>query len=294
MSDVRRNDDKDDYIGEAQRLGYGYLHDGSSPTSWPAPSRWTKAALNSAGGRIASSMTSAGGRIATSTTSAGGRIASSVTLAGGHIASSTTSAGSQSKSKWKVPSIPSQLVPRNADDSNGIFVSVDWSEETINAADIEREIAVTLDSGAVDHVISTELLPAQTEICEVTGSRVGKRLVAANGQPMQTFGECILECEDGTGKSAASFAVTEVSRALQSVSRICDQDLEVLFTKTEAKIRDPKTGKFIARYARKGGLYTPMVRVRPGSKPDPSARPRPAASGGGRRPGPFTRPSKKP
>ena len=196
---------------------------------------------------------------------------------------------------WKVPSIPSQLQPRHDVDENGIFVSVDWSEESnINAADIEREIAVTLDSGAVDHVISTELLPAQTEICEVTGSRVGKRLVAANGQPMQTFGECILECEDDTGKSAGSFAVTEVSRALQSVSRICDQDLEVLFTKSEARIRDPKTGKYVARYARKGGLYTRMVRVRPGSKPDSSARPKPAATGGGRRPGPFTRPSKKP
>ena len=54
---------------------------------------------------------------------------------------------------------------------------------------------------------------------------------------MQTFGECILECEDEAGKSAGSFAVTEVSRALQSVSRICDQDLELLFTKTEAGIR---------------------------------------------------------
>ena len=196
---------------------------------------------------------------------------------------------------WKVPNIPSQLQPRHNVDEDGIFVSVDWSEESnINAADIEREIAVTLDSGAVDHVISTELLPAQTEICEVTGSRVGKRLVAANGQPMQTFGECILECEDDTGKSAGSFAVTEVSRALQSVSRICDQDLEVLFTKSEARIRDPKTGKYVARYARKGGLYTRIVRVRPGSKPDSSARPKPAATGGGRRPGPFTRPSKKP
>ncbi len=198
----------------------------------------------------------------------------------------------KSNDKWKVPAIPSQLQPRHDHDDNGIFVSVDWSEETnINAADVEREIAVTLDSGAVDHVICPELLPGQAEVCEVTGSRVGKRLVAANGQPMETYGECVLECEDDTGKSAASFAVTEVSRALQSVSRICDQDLEVLFTKTEAKIRDPKTGKFIARYARKGGLYTRAVRVRPGSKPSP---PQPTASSGGKRPGPFTRPSKKP
>jgi len=107
---------------------------------------------------------------------------------------------------------------------------------------------------------------------------------------MRTFGECILECGGENGKSAASLAVTEVSRALQSVSRMCDQGLEVLFTRTEAKVRDPKTGKFVARFARRGGLYTRSVKVRPGSKPSAAA---PTSDKNGRRAQPFPRQSKK-
>ena len=192
------------------------------------------------------------------------------------------------KNRWRVPSIPSELGRRSSNNS-GIFVSVDYAEGNINGADFEREIEIALDSGAVDHVICTDLLPSSTEIAEVTGTRVGKNFVAANGQPMKTFGECILECGDENGKSAASFAVTEVSRALQSVSRMCDQGLEVLFTRTEAKVRDPKTGKFIARFARRGGLYTSNIKVRPGRRPATS----PPNDKSGRRAQPFPRQSKK-
>jgi len=193
--------------------------------------------------------------------------------------------------RWRVPSVPSKLGPRHDSHDSGIFVSVDYAETNINGADEEREIEMALDSGAVDHVICTDLLPSATEIGEVTGTRVGKSFIAANGQPMKTFGECVLECADDQGKSAASFAVTEVSRALQSVSRMCDQGLEVLFTRTEAKVRDPKTGKFVARYARRGGLYTRTVRVRPGSKP---TAPAPGNDKNGRKAQPFTRQGRKP
>jgi hypothetical protein len=188
--------------------------------------------------------------------------------------------------RWKCPSLPSNLpenVPHGPDD-RAIMVSVDYATGNINNTEEVCEMNVALDSGAVDHVLATDDLPSSAEICELTGSRVGKSFVAANGQPMQTFGECTLECEDERGlRTAASFAVTEVSRPLQSVSRICDQDLEVLFTKTEAKIRDPKSGRFVATYPRRGGLYTRTVKVRAGKKPDQAGRPRP----------PFTRPSPK-
>ncbi len=69
------------------------------------------------------------------------------------------------------------------------------------------------------------------------------------------------------------------------MSRICDQELEVLFAKIEAKVRDPRTGKFIARYARRGGFYIRTVKVKPGTKPADEKR---------RKAQPFTRPSKKP
>jgi hypothetical protein len=163
---------------------------------------------------------------------------------------------------------------QDSSNENGIFVSVDFaSMGNINGTDEVREITVALDSGAVDHVLNTDHLPSTAEIGALTGSRIGKSFVAANGQPMETYGECVLECEDEQGcKTAASFAVTEVSRPLQSVSRICDQDYEVLFTKTEAKIRDPKSGRWIASYPRRGGLYVRNVRARAGKKPEDKAR----------------------
>jgi len=185
---------------------------------------------------------------------------------------------------WAVPDVPPRL-PRFSDNS-GIFVSVDYAEANINSTEVEIDIAMALDSGAVDHVIAQDHLPSSAEIGEVTGSRIGKTFVAANGEPMRTFGETFLECQGEDGISVASFAVTEVSRPLQSVSRICDQDFEILFTKHEAKIRDPKTGKWVATYPRRGGLYVRNVRARAGKKPDgTSTRAKPAM--------PFGRPSKR-
>ena len=186
------------------------------------------------------------------------------------------------KHRWACPKVPSDVA--KASDDNSIMVSVDYAiSSNINSAEETREMIVALDSGAVDHVLATDDLPSSAEICELTGARIGKSFVAANGQPMQTFGECTLECEDATGTSIASFAVTEVSRPLQSVSRICDQDYEVLFTKIEAKVRDPRTGRFVATYPRRGGLYTRTVKVRAGKKLDGTARPK----------APFTRQSAK-
>ena len=196
------------------------------------------------------------------------------------------------KERWKVPHVPMNL-PSNSNgvDDNGIFVSVDFAESSINSAEEEFEIQVTIDSGAVDHVIATDHLPSSAEIAEVSGTRVGKTFVAANGLPMQTFGECVLQCRDEHGTSCSSFAVTEVTRPLQSVSRMCDQDLEVLFTKTEARVRDPKTGRTVAVYPRRGGLYTRSVRVKGGTKP---VGRKGFGKGTGNRRSPFTRPSTKP
>ena len=132
-------------------------------------------------------------------------------------------------------------------------------------------------------VISSAHLPGSTVVTPVTGDMVGKNFVAANGGAMNTDGECFLELCAEEGSCLSTFAVTDVSRPLQSVSKICDQDYEVLFTKTEAKVRDPRTGRFVATYPRRGGLYTRTVKVRAGKKPDGTARPK----------APFTRQSAK-
>ena len=55
----------------------------------------------------------------------------------------------------------------------------------------------------------------------------------------------------------------DVTRALYSVSKICDDGCEVYFTATEAVIT--KGGKVVTRLAREGGLYTAEMEIKPDS-----------------------------
>ena len=119
---------------------------------------------------------------------------------------------------------------------------------------------------------TTRILPTAAFIGPVTGARIGRNFVAASGEPMDTHGEVVLACDGGDeGLSTDSFAVTAVSRPLRSVSRMCDQRYEVLFTGREARVRDPKTGRIVARFPRRGGLYVRNVRIRSGAVPSASA-----------------------
>jgi len=64
------------------------------------------------------------------------------------------------------------------------------------------------------------------------------------------------------GKSIKSiFQVADVTRALYSVSKICDDGCEVYFTATEAVITND--GKVVTRFAREGGLYCAEMEIKP-------------------------------
>jgi len=65
-----------------------------------------------------------------------------------------------------------------------------------------------------------------------------------------------------------------VTRPLHSVSRMCDEGCEVMFTKTEAIVK--KNGKVVSRYPRKGGLYVRSVKIRAGSNSRPKGFTRPS------------------
>ena len=46
------------------------------------------------------------------------------------------------------------------------------------------------------------------------------------------------------------------------MSVICDAGFDVLFTSTEASVKDPKSGKTVCKYVRQGGLYTGEMRLK--------------------------------
>jgi hypothetical protein len=172
---------------------------------------------------------------------------------------------------------------------------MEWGEDDneINGADDERIVGIAMDSGAVDHTIGIHDLPGTAEITALTGNRVGKNLVAANGSPLTMHGECslMMEAEDGT--CAGSLTVTDVTRTLQSVSKTCDQDLGVFFTKMDGKVLDAETVAAVeqliksrmsgvkARYPRSGGLYVRRTKLRsyrpgvPQQRTTPTPQPRP-------------------
>ena len=67
--------------------------------------------------------------------------------------------------------------------------------------------------------------------------------------------------EPGGGRTKSVFQVADVTRALYSVSEICDDGYEVYLTATEGVIT--KGGKVITRFAREGGLYSDEMEIKP-------------------------------
>ena len=57
------------------------------------------------------------------------------------------------------------------------------------------------------------------------------------------------------------FQVAKVSRPLMSMSRVCDQGLQVLTDAECAKVMDA-SGRVLARFERRGGLYVATVKIR--------------------------------
>ena len=133
--------------------------------------------------------------------------------------------------------------------------------DEINAAadELVYSIDLMLDSGAADHVINNIELP-QHPLTQPTRQR---NFVTASGDRIPGKGEMHVEMEpDGSPLTVCStFQVTDVSRALYSVAKICDAGCEAHFTSKEAVIS--KDGKDLFRFERSnGGLYSKRMTVR--------------------------------
>ena len=181
--------------------------------------------------------------------------------------------------------LPAELLVKGVDAG---VLEVQWpdDDEEVNAAEDEEPeyiyIEITWDTGAGDSVLKGEQAPGH-EVNESRGSRVGACFVAANNERINNEGEVhlIMRPEESNAEIDVPFQVANVSRPLWAISQVCDGDLEVLFTKTYATMRDPKRGgKEIARAQRKGGLYRSRMRVKnprykgPSTKDKSPARPK--------------------
>ena len=137
-----------------------------------------------------------------------------------------------------------------------------------------KTIKVAADSGAGDHVAAAELVGTHL-VVPSPGSRNGCHFVSASGDRMKNRGEAKLKLNDPRAGTilTSTFQVADVTRALYSVSKMCDEGCVVTFTATEGVVT--KDGKVVAKFVREGGLYVAEMQIMgraDDTKPSPFTR----------------------
>jgi len=172
----------------------------------------------------------------------------------------------------------------------------DEDDEMLIAESEEVEVDVAADTGAVAHVVGPKHLPRATPLKMPAHGRL-RNFVSANNGVIKNHGvaEVLLEQENGKQVINNMNVAEGIIRPLHSVSTICDENHEMLFTKHEGIVVPEGTfSKFIASlklkpittYPRRGGLYVARMkarapRARTADAPKPGAA-RPAEAGFGR------------
>ena len=143
---------------------------------------------------------------------------------------------------------------------------LDYAEEAaiLNTVPEEVRIRCAADSGAVDNVIGPEDLPRGAT---PAGNPERRHFVGASGEHIERHGPCDTIIEGKHGKVACEWQVADVTRPLQSISRITGPEdgpgqHEVLFTNKAGYVIPAghveqilKKTKPIIEYERSGGLY---------------------------------------
>jgi len=143
---------------------------------------------------------------------------------------------------------------------------VNESNALLAAMETEIETEVAADSGAVDHAAGPDDIPGCVEVRKTRT----RNFVGPTGKPIEHHGEALVHLVNETGKVIGStFQIANVVRPLHSVSKICDEKHDMLFTATGATVVPAGTlSKFLASlkgsvtYQRKGGLYVTKVKVK--------------------------------
>ena len=123
-----------------------------------------------------------------------------------------------------------------------------------------------VDSGAAESVAHPSMCP-QYPVKESVGSRAGHSYTSASGNTIPNLGEQVLPTVTCDGRNACiKYQSADVSRALNSVSEICDgggnDGQLVLFSKYGGQILNLETGHRTP-FEREEGIYTLGMWVRP-------------------------------
>ncbi len=142
----------------------------------------------------------------------------------------------------------------------GIQGGMNWlrevnGNEPVNALQGEwEEIELAVDSGATDNVVSGDMLTS-VDTVENEKSKNGVKYEVADGTLMPNRGEkrVLVESDEGVAKGL-TVQVTDVNKALLSVSNIVRNGHRVVFEQGNSYIEDLSTGECMAMRER-GGMY---------------------------------------
>ena len=142
-------------------------------------------------------------------------------------------------------------------------------QKLMNTVDGWEKVTLIVDSGASDTVVPPSVCSRAT--LHHT-SKVGTEYECANQDVIENLGEkrCQISLAGSDGKRDAgtdgmsmSFQVVDVSKALLSVSKVCDQGHEVVFTKTGGYIMLNGDAKQSIPLRLSGGVYELDMWVKP-------------------------------
>ena len=145
-------------------------------------------------------------------------------------------------------------------------------QDDLNAVQEKIRIRVTMDSGAVTHVIHPRALPTGIAVKPNTS---GKHFSGASGDTIERFGDCRAQLTTaGGGEIDCGWDLAEVSRPLHAVSKITgtidEAKHDVLFNNRTCIVVPPgfvehvlKYTKPIAEYPREGNLYQAEMTMAP-------------------------------
>ena len=158
---------------------------------------------------------------------------------------------------------------KSASKSSINMLDEDEGEEELLTTSEEVEIDVAADSGAVAHTTGPKGLPGTVKVVR---NRI-RNFTGAGGEGIAHHGTARVRLQQEDGRFIQNdFEVADVCRPLHSVSTICDNEHDFLFTKKcgyvvpegvfeeiLAKLYD--AGRIICRYPRRGGLYVATMKA---------------------------------
>ena len=134
-------------------------------------------------------------------------------------------------------------------------------EEEMDISQVqEGSTRLTIDSGAVESVAPPSFAPAYG-VRSSAGSRAGTRYRGAGGNSIPNLGEKKIGVTTEEGQKAAmTFQIAQVTKPLVAVSKVCDKDNVVCFTRDGGMIKNTITGKSIP-IQRVGGTHVMDVKL---------------------------------